>query len=344
MKAFIFFLFLAFPAFAQVAPGGFPTAFANAKCGDVIQLTGAHRPLSVSGKVCPKDNPIKIVGPATIDTWRFTNPQGMEFSNLTIKSSLNGIGLKFEGNNFLANGQPNFRCQNIKVSKVRGAGALRTVPKEPFVVGAGKGLSFLYCDTISVTDSYFSGWESGVLIGVTKNFEFQRNTCEFNSSDCFVLGQTWYGLVQDNMTGSSIVAPGAHPDGIVQAYSRYFYPNSLIPAPPTSDIIVRRNRMVSAGQGIFFGNHDRVYADGLTHNDGGFDRIVVEENDVAMGGGNAITLGSARNSKLRNNSVVTFALAPFMAKYNLPGTVLLENCGNYTGPFGTRPASQQPAC
>lgn len=340
---------LALPAHAatvSVAPGGFPAAFTAAACGDVLQLDpGVHPKASVNSKVCPAANPIRITGPsqAVIDTWRFTNVRGLDLSGVTLKASLNGVALQFDASNAMAGGQPNFRCGDIRVRKVTGVGAYSAAIGQPFVIGAGKGVSFLWCEDVGVYDSRLQGFESAVLFGVSRRVELLRTHCEFNSADCADFGQTWGAKVEDNTVGSAVVANGAHPDGF-QFFSRYFYPNSLVPAPPTSDLVVRRNIVAAAAQGVFLGNHKRIYPDGLEHDDGGFDRVLIEGNVIAMSGGNAILTGDARGVVLRNNWVRTFPRAPFAARLTPLRSTVTQQCGNVVEGFDGKPGVTEPAC
>jgi len=73
-------------------------------------------------------------------------------------------------------------------------------------------------------------------------------------------------------------------------------------AAPVSDIIIRRNVADGDMQGIFLGNHVRKGVD-----DGGYDRITIEDNDLTVAYPQGIGLYDARNSVVRNNRVRTIA-------------------------------------
>lgn len=89
------------------------------------------------------------------------------------------------------------------------------------------------------------------------------------------------------------IKEGDHPD-CVQGWSR---PS----AAPQSDVVIRNVKARGRMQGIFFGNHVR---NGV--NDGGYDRIVVENNDIENAyGQHGITIGGARDTVVRNNRVAT---------------------------------------
>lgn len=333
-------------AVVPVATGAFAAAFAAAACGDTLQLApGTHPRLSVNTKICPATNMIRVTGPASavIDTWRFTNVRGLEVSGVTLKSSLNGVALQFDVSNAMAGGQPNFRCGDIRVRNVAGIGAYSAAVGQPFVLGGGKGVSFMFCEDVGVYDSAFRGHANAVLFGQSRRVEMIGNQCEFGSSDCADFGLVWGALIERNTVRSTIVFDGAHPDGF-QFFSRAFYPNTLIPAPPTSDIVVRDNFVVADAQGVFFGNHRRVYPDGLEHDDGGFDRVVIEGNVVAMGGGNAILAGDARGVTVRRNWVRTTPGAPFVATIKLLRSTVVLRCGNRVEGYGRRPAEIDPRC
>jgi len=67
-----------------------------------------------------------------------------------------------------------------------------------------------------------------------------------------------------------------------------------------ADIVIRGNVMEGEMQGIFLGNHVRKGVD-----DGGFDRITIENNEVTVSFPQGIGLFDARDSVVRNNTVRT---------------------------------------
>ena len=89
-----------------------------------------------------------------------------------------------------------------------------------------------------------------------------------------------------------LVKDGDHAD-CIQAWSR---PT----APPTSDLTIIDNDIEGNMQGIFLGNHVRNNVD-----DGGFDRVRVQNNRVTVGKPNGIVAGGVRDGFFTGNTVLT---------------------------------------
>jgi hypothetical protein len=95
---------------------------------------------------------------------------------------------------------------------------------------------------------------------------------------------------------------------------------------------------------VFFGNKTRLYSDGLLHDDGGGDRVTVDDTQVAMGGGSGIGIEGVRGLNLRRNHVRSFALAPFVATINVRTSTVLERCGNVVEAGAGHPAIVEAPC
>lgn len=108
-----------------------------------------------------------------------------------------------------------------------------------------------------------------------------------------------------------------HPD-FIQGWSR--------PGGITSDVLVARNKMDMAGaQGICFFNHVR---DGV--DDGGFDRIRIEDNEIRGSYPQGINLTDARDSAILRNKVTTIPGSKHRTSINVVrGSVRQE--GNEVG-------------
>jgi hypothetical protein len=77
--------------------------------------------------------------------------------------------------------------------------------------------------------------------------------------------------------------------------------------------------------------------------DGGFDRILIEENDVNVSASQGIALGgNARASVVRNNRVRTMPGAKYRASINLKGDI--RRCGNVIEPGAGKPGVVDPKC
>lgn len=159
------------------------------------------------------------------------------------------------------------------------------------ITGAHRGVVVNMSSDIALTNNQLTGLISdGIDIALSRRMVVSGNSCrDFNP--------IW--AVYD--AAGKRLRDGDHPD-CIQAWSR---PT----APPSADIVVTGNDIEVTGQGIFFGNHVRNGVD-----DGGFDRIRIENNKVRVGLPRGITLGNGRDSVVRNNDVST-----------IPGSVLPNN-------------------
>lgn len=104
-------------------------------------------------------------------------------------------------------------------------------------------------------------------------------------------------LIDHNVCAASHPTPGAHPD-CIQMWSR---PT----APPTADITITNNTATGMTQGFTGFNHVRPDASGKDTDDGGFDRIVIENNTAKVGYYHGISLYNCRKCAIRNNRVET---------------------------------------
>jgi hypothetical protein len=109
-------------------------------------------------------------------------------------------------------------------------------------------------------------------------------------------------------------------------------------APPVADVIIRRNRIEGDTQGIGLHNHVR---DGV--DDGGFDRILIEDNIINVSRTNAIDLANGRESIIRNNKVTTLPGAKGRASIHArEGSVTM--CGNSVAAGAGKPGAKDPPC
>jgi hypothetical protein len=149
-------------------------------------------------------------------------------------------------------------------------------------------------------------------------------------SDGIQVGEGRNGLIEENDCAETRIRDVEHPD-CIQLWSR---PTS----PPTADIVIRRNRAKGTMQGVFLGNHVR---EGV--NDGGFDRILIEDNVLDVGYPNGIALHEGRDSIVRNNKVTTFPGSRWRASINLKGGDS-KQCGNSVTAAAGKPGVQDRAC
>jgi hypothetical protein len=162
-----------------------------------------------------------------------------------------------------------------------------------------------------------------------EKFRLLQNTFARMRSDGVSMGEVRDGLIEGNECRDTRIRDLEHPD-CIQLWSR---PRS----PPTADIVIRNNRAEGATQGVFLGNHTR---DGV--NDGGFDRILIEGNELNVGFPNAIALVDGRASIVRNNKIRTFPGAQYQANINLRGDIV--RCGNTVASSERKPGNVDKKC
>lgn len=104
-------------------------------------------------------------------------------------------------------------------------------------------------------------------------------------------------FVDHNVCAASHPTPDAHPD-CIQMWSR---PTIT----PTADITITNNTATGMTQGFTGFNHVRPNAAGKDIDDGGFDRIVIENNTAKVGYYHGISLYTCRKCIIRNNRVET---------------------------------------
>jgi hypothetical protein len=195
--------------------------------------------------------------------------------------------------------------------------------------GEGYGIHVIVGQDVEVEKSQFKGFKSGVVMTRVKGFRISDNASTLMRSDGFQVSKSWNGVIEGNTCGDTRVRDDEHPD-CIQLWSRPEF-------PPTSDVVIRNNKAEGPTQGIGMFNHVRKGVD-----DGGFDRITIENNEIAVSRPNGITLVDGRDSVMRNNKVTTLAGAKFQAKIRSgPG---VKRCGNYVAAWNGRAGVDEPKC
>jgi len=238
------------------------------------------------------------------------------------------------------------RCHDVTFDGATVTGPPPDAPGRDF---AGFGISFLSSDHVAVTNSKFTGFRAGLVFSLTGDFVARGNDFGFMTSDGLDVGQGWRGVIEDNVFHDTHIIAKEHPDGI-QMWSR---PN----APPTSDIVIRRNKVTGGSQGI--SGFDAALkepagyklADGRVLEkeeavpNGGYERITIEDNDVSVGFTNAIALVNARDSVIRNNRVSTIEDSRYPARIVMrPDDSGVKHCGNTVQPGAGRPGWDDGRC
>lgn len=210
---------------------------------------------------------------------------------------------------------------------VIGPGAEPDAPADTF--GEGTGILVAQGEGIEVADSHFAGLGSGVVMSRVARFRILRNTFEGQRSDGINIGEGREGLIEGNECRGTRIRDKEHPD-CIQLFSR---PTS----PPTADIVIRGNKATGATQGIGMFNHVRNGVD-----DGGYDRILIEDNELAVGFPNAIGLVDARSSAVRNNRISTYPGSRYVARIAVKGDV--TRCGNVVEAGAGKSGHKDPPC
>ena len=164
---------------------------------------------------------------------------------------------------------------------------------------------------VRIEKAQIGGANRGIVLATVNDFAIVDSRFDGLGSDGIDIALSHRGVVSGNVmtnfrprppvyADGKLVKDGDHPDGI-QLWSR---PTD----PPTSDITITGNSITGEVQCIFGGNHVRNGVD-----DGGFDRIVVENNTCRNTVGRGITLNSARASRIRFNDAAS-----------IPGSRLLK--------------------
>lgn len=263
-------------------------------------------------------------------------------ARITQLSLRNVEGLKIQGGHFrLAppivhprTGKPAYGA-GIRMDMVRDiavSGARLQGPggeTEGSAYGEGHGVFVVQGSGITVEDGSFAGLVSGIALSKVSGFRLVRNQFSHMRSDGIQVGEGRRGLIEANTCNATRIRDEEHPD-CIQLWSR---PTSL----PTADVVIRGNRATGKMQGIGLFNHIRNGVD-----DGGFDRVVIEDNEITVGYPQAIAILDGRNSVIRNNRVETLPGSRWRASINLRGDV--RRCGNKVGAGGGTPGQTDKRC
>ena len=195
--------------------------------------------------------------------------------------------------------------------------------------GEGFGLIVDQSSDVEIADGTFRGLVTGVMMRRIEGFKVARNTFRYMRSDGIQVSESHRGSIEENSCKLTRIRGAEHPD-CIQLWS---HPSS----PPTADIVIRRNSAEGYMQGIGMFNHIRNGVD-----DGGFDRILIEENDIAISFVHGIAMNAARDSIVRNNRVRTLPDAKYRASINVDGGA--QRCGNVVQHGGGKPGVKDKPC
>jgi nitrous oxidase accessory protein NosD len=172
-------------------------------------------------------------------------------------------------------------------------GTVRTDPAQNFVISVDSSKD------ISLSGIRVSGGRIGITVSRSQDVKVQKNDFDGVRSDGVNIAMSQRVLIEGNLchnfnpipatydAAGKLVKDGDHPD-CVQAWSNPRY-------PPTADIAVVGNKGTGFMQGVFFGNPGQ----------GGYDRLIVRNNEFTLSAFNGIVLDEARDSVVRDNIVRT---------------------------------------
>jgi len=298
---------------------------AGAHPGDRIQLQGAFGPRQINGPrgVTFDAHAATVSGWEVADArdvgfeggvWRASRPNGTAYGDALHLEG--GANLSFSGMNFVGPGESR--------------------PGQTAAMPDGHGLKILNATGVTVASSNFSGFKGGLVLGAVDGYAVRDNVFSQMRAAGIQAGETRHGLVERNLIYGIRIVTDEHPDGI-QFWSR---PTN----PPSSDITVRGNTVVGASQGVAFMNHVRPDpATGRPTDDGGFDRITIDGNDVWVSYPGGIVASDVRGLVLTHNRVRTAAGAAYRASIQVDGsTVVAKRAGNTVAAGAGKPADDDP--
>lgn len=314
-------------AIHRATPETLQQVLADAKGGDTIMLAPGEYPNVGFGRREFQPRLVIDARAAKLSGWWIRGATGVEFRGgeyrlpPMVVSPRNGR--KDYGRSLRIDGS-----RDIVIRDARFIGPAAT-GEETLPFGEGYGIFMVGGSNIEITGNALAGYKSGIVLTRVDGFQLRENTFTEMRSDGMQIAESRNGLLERNTCGGTRIREGEHPD-CIQMWSR---PTSL----PTADMIIRGNRISGGTQGIGMFNHVRNGVD-----DGGFDRILIEDNEIEVGFPNAISLKSGRNSIVRNNRVRTFKDAKFRASINTgPG---VTRCGNVVAAGAGKSGEKERPC
>lgn len=315
---------------AHTTPTTLQEVLAKAKGGQTIVLApGVFSDVVISGRHYSPSITIEAKD-AKLVSWTMKDVSGVIIRHAHVSPDGPKIspktGKPLYGNSLLMQ-----NVSEIEVSDSTFEGPGQADAKVSGVFGDGYGLNIHGGRKLTIARNAFSGLKIGLLISETDGFQVADNTFTSMRSDGMDVALSHNGVIEGNHCWGTVVRTQEHPD-CIQMWSRP-------PATPTSDMVVRHNKVEGDTQGISLFNHVR---DGV--DDGGFDRILIEDNDVSVTASQAIAIVGGRNSIIRNNRVTSLPGGPYRASINTYSSDVVR-CGNVVSPGGkNKPGIVDPKC
>ncbi len=156
---------------------------------------------------------------------------------------------------------------------------------------------------------------NGIILGNVSDARITNNVIADSGADGIDIAMSRRVVIDHNECRDTAPTPGAHPD-CIQLWSR---PT----APPVADITITNNKATGDTQGITMFNHIRGGVD-----DGGFDRIRVENNTISVKQWHGIAMYNCRDCVIRNNRVDTIPNGRIKAWIKTVDSSNVKACGN----------------
>ena len=333
----------ALAAVLQATPATLSSVWKSARSGDTIVLSaGSYVGLDLRGEG-------RIFSPRVRLDARAATAERIVLRDV--------FGLDIQGGTW-RNGCVGTPCYQYALRVYRGGGDItisagkfygpeQSAVGQMVVMADGYGVGFDQSKNVEVSDSLFWGFKMSSGVQAVDGFRFLRNRYTRMRSDGINVAMSWNGLIERNVCDATRITADEHPD-CIQLWSRPNY-------RPVSDIVIRGNIAAGDTQGIGGFNHVRlqpagyrlwtgeVLAEPRMVDDGGFDRLLVEDNFIAGGMPQGIGVSPTRDSVFRNNRVVTLAASRFFTNLNVSGTNLVR-CGNVAEPALGKRGVQDPPC
>ncbi len=151
-----------------------------------------------------------------------------------------------------------------------------------------------------VTFRHFT--RAGIGMGSVSDVRIVNNTITDSGSDGIDVALSRRVVIDHNRCTDFHPTLGAHPD-CIQLWSR---PTE----PPTADIVISNNEAIGDMQGFTLFNHARPDATGNKVDDGGFDRVTIENNFAKVQSYWGIGAVECRACVIRHNRVETDPATP----------------------------------
>lgn len=179
--------------------------------------------------------------------------------------------------------------------------------KDGTVIGPGRpsiGINIQRSKNVTVDGMTVTGAVTGIIAGASEDIIIKNNKLVGLISDGIQIPLSRKVLIESNScsnfnpspkvydSSGKMIKDGDHAD-CIQSWSR-------LKAPPVADLKILNNRIEGKMQGIFLGNGVR---DGVS--DGGYDRVVIEGNQIRVTSWHGISVSTARGLIVRNNQIST---------------------------------------